>query len=162
MSDTGPRPLISDVRIAAYLAERKPLPKDWISSLQFGPDLRGHRQAELVVVGSDGSTFEIRLRQNSRDPLAFSAILSVLNVDGTRRFRLRRYNGRGHGHRNRIERETLPSGFHIHYATERYQFAGFDEDAFAAVTDRYAKLWDAVECMIADCGFVDESPARLF
>lgn len=156
MADVGLRPVISDARIAALLAEPKRLPANWLQRLSLGEEHRGHRGSELEVVGDDGNTFEIRLRQSTRDFLAFSAILMALDLDGIRRFRLRRYNGRSHGHRNQIEGSRLAIGFHIHTATERYQRAGFDEDAFAEATDRYSDLWVAVECLIGDCGFIDE------
>jgi hypothetical protein len=157
MSEVAPRQIIGDARIAAFLAEAKQLPEDWMTSLRLPDPQRGHRCSELEVPGETGTIFEIRLRQASLDPLAFSAVLSVLDLDGIRRFRLRRYNGRSHGHRNRLEGTRLGIGFHIHSATERYQRAGFDEDAFAEVTDRYGGLWEAVGCLIEDCGFRDDA-----
>jgi hypothetical protein len=127
-----------------------------MATLRFTSPNRGHYLSELEVTGDEGTLFEIRLRQATRDPLAFSAILTALDVDGLRRFRLRRYNGRSHGHRNPLEGQRLPVGFHIHYATERYQLSGFREDGFAEPTDRYGNLWEAVSCLIADCTFVDD------
>jgi hypothetical protein len=156
MAEVGPRPIVSDARIESYLAERKQLPTGWMTALRFTEATRGHYESELEVAGEDGHTFEIRLRQSVRDSLSFSAILSILDVEGLRRFRIRRYNGRSHGHRNRLEREQLSIGFHIHYATERYQLAGFREDAFAVPCDRYTNVWDALSCLIAECGFVDD------
>ena len=157
MSEVGPRPILSDGKIQALLSERKRLPTDWLRTLHLANPARGHYLSELEVTGEDGNRFELRLRQATRDPLAFSAILSVLDIEGLRRFRLRRYNGRSHGHRNLIERQKLPIGFHIHQATERYQLMGCREDAYAEPTDRYGNLWDAVSCLIADCGFEDDN-----
>jgi hypothetical protein len=157
MTETGPRPIISDARIALFLNEKKRLPPDWLRALQLGAPQRGHRCSELEVTGADGNRYEIRLRQATLDPLAFSAILSVLDVDGLRRFRLRRYNGRSHGHRNSLEKQRFGVGFHRHTATERYQSAGFQEDTFAEPSDRYATVWEALECLLSECGFQDDA-----
>lgn len=69
-------------------------------------------------------------------------------------FRLRRYNGKSHVHTNTLESQTV-KGFHIHYATERYQrYSGAKEEGFAIATDRYQSLDSAIDCMLADCGFI--------
>jgi hypothetical protein len=158
--DDDPKPIVSDGEIAALLAVGKPLPDGWMDALTLKPTKHGHKGAELDVTGDDGSLFQIRIRQSTFDPLAFSAILFVLDSHGLRRFCLRRYNGRSHGHRNVIEGGRLSIGFHIHYATERYQAAGFSEDAFAEATDRYSNIGQAIECLLRDCGFRDDSPAQ--
>ncbi len=137
------------------MAEGKPLPHDWISKLQLKPSKSGFREGEIQIVGHQGTRFCILLRQSEHDPLSFSALLFVSEANSVRRFRLRRYNGRNHGHRNKLDGTRLSVGFHIHQATERYQLAGFDEDAFATTTDRYSNLSEAVECLIADCGCRD-------
>lgn len=158
MTDVTPKPVLTDARIQALLREPKRLPPGWIVALRLDPAERGHASAELEVTGEEGTAFEIRLRQSSRDPLNFSAILFALDVDGVRRFRLRRYNGRNHGHRNLVERKVFGPGFHIHHATERYQRAGCDEDGFAELTGRYSSLNGALECLIEDCNFQDDDP----
>ena len=68
-------------------------------------------------------------------------------------FRLRRYNGKSHQHKNHIEKDVIYD-FHIHYATERYQLIGKKEESFAVASDRYSTLHEAVGCLISDCGFV--------
>jgi hypothetical protein len=161
MTETGSRPIISDAKIAAYLGESKRLPANWLQTLQMEAPQRGHRGSALEVVGADGNRYEIRLRQAALDPLAFSAILFILDIDGLRRFRLKRYNGRSHGHRNPLEQQRFGVGFHIHTATERYQLAGFDEDTYAEVTDRYGNVWEALECLLSDCGFQDDQGSQL-
>ena len=86
-------------------------------------------------------------------PLDFSVILVVRsNPD----FKLRRYNGRHGGHRNRIEKERI-EGFHIHYATERYQRRGLKEETYAVQTQRYNSYEGALRCLIKDANFVEPS-----
>jgi len=67
-------------------------------------------------------------------------------------FRLRRYNGKSHWHTNKLEHFTF-FDYHIHQATQRYQEAGLEEDAYAEPTDLYADLNDALQCAVRDCGF---------
>jgi len=66
--------------------------------------------------------------------------------------------GKSHEHTNHLERETF-YGFHIHFATERYQQTAWREDAYAALTDRYGNFEEAVKCVLKDCGF--ENPSDL-
>jgi len=82
----------------------------------------------------------------------FSVILGYIPYKSEKMFRLRRYNGK-RIHTNRIEREII-SGYHIHTATERYQKAGYDEDAFAIVTGEFYDLNGAIECFIKDCSII--------
>ena len=55
-------------------------------------------------------------------------------------------------------------GFHIHFATERYQLIGMDEEAYAEETTRYANLREAFDCMLDDCSFImpDELQTQMF
>lgn len=145
--------LLTDDQIRALIQESKPLPSDYQSRLKLRQK-RGHRQGELAVQGEDGHEFHIILRQSLIDPLNFSAILGV-TVPGTNRiFRLRRYNSKSHPHSNRLEKADMFYSFHIHQATERYQEAGWDEEAYAESTDRFADLHGAIKCMLQDCGFI--------
>ncbi|MDE0397110.1 MAG: hypothetical protein OXL96_04825 [Candidatus Poribacteria bacterium] len=50
-------------------------------------------------------------------------------------------------------------GYHIHFATERYQERGYDEETYAEETDRYNNLEGALQCLIQDANF--ELPAQL-
>lgn len=53
---------------------------------------------------------------------------------------------------NKIEKQKI-LGYHIHYATERYQRIGYDEDTFAEETDRYDNFEGALRCLIQDGNF---------
>ena len=141
----------TDEEIAALIAERKPLPKDYRSRMQLRQK-RGHKEAELEVVSEDGRRFLIKLRQADRNPLDFSVILGYCPADSTLVFRLRRYNGKSHEHSNKIEGDKFYA-FHIHEATERYQDFGPKEDFYAQVTERYSDLQGAISCLLEDCGF---------
>lgn len=143
--------LLSDSDIAGLLTEPKPLPLDYQSRLQLRPK-SGHKERELDITGSNGSGFQVIIRQSLFNPLDFSVILGYFMPESNVLFRLRRYNGRSHQHTNRIEGNTFYN-FHVHTATERYQVLGFDEDAHADQTDRFADLGGAIQCMLEDCGF---------
>ena len=151
----------SDQEIAELIRERKPLPQDYRSLIQFKPKL-GHKEYELAVEGDNGSDFRLILRQSNANPLDFSIILGILPVDTNQLFRLRRYNGKHSQHTNRIEKNTFYD-FHIHVATERYQQIGVAEDEYAEPTDRFADLHTALQCMVNDCNFdVPEDPQLSF
>lgn len=148
---------LTDQEIANLLSEQKPLPADWRRRLALKVK-RGHLEADLEVVGGDGSEFRLLLRRSTINVLAFSAILAYRIPKSNQVLRLKRYNGKNHRHTNPIEGESFYD-FHIHTATERYQRSGSKEDTFAEVTDRYCSLDEAVECLFADCGFdVPEDP----
>ncbi len=144
--------LLDDEKIKRLVDEPKPLPQEYQKRITLKPK-SGHKRAELAVSGVNGSDFSLILRQSISNPLDFSVIL-VCRVPGTGvSLRLRRYNGKSHEHRNKLEEEKF-CGFHIHQATERYQQEpGLDEDTFAEPTDRYADLDGALHCMLTDCGF---------
>ena len=152
----------SDQDIAQFMMERKPLPEDYRTGMQVQPK-RGHKEQELDVQGVSGNKFRLILRQNSFDPLDFSIILAHCPPNTHRLFRLRRYNGRSHEHKNHIEGNTFYD-FHIHIATQRYQEFGTREDAYAEPTDRFSDFSSALECLLNDCGFdiPDDPQGRLF
>lgn len=144
----------TDQEIGALIQEHKVLPDDWHSIL-----LRANnKKRDLVVTGDNGNQFRIIVRQNYSKPLDFSVILTVVPPLSNLDFRLRRYNGWTNPHNNRIEKEEV-HGFHIHYATERYQLRGLKEDAYAQATDRYDDFDGALRCLIADANF--EEPPEL-
>jgi len=142
---------LSDSEIRALLAEAKPLPPDFEVRLRPKPK-SGHEEAEIDVTGVGGSAFRLIIRRSAHNPLDFSVILAYQPPDTNILFRLRRYNGKSHEHSNRLESETFYE-FHRHTATERYQEAGFREDAFAEADQRFADLNEAMNCLFEDCGF---------
>jgi hypothetical protein len=142
--------ILTDSQIGALIAERKPLPENFLDRAWPKPK-RGHRESELAIGGLLGSEFRFIFRMGTLNQLDFSVILAVRLPKVNTVFRLRRYNGRSHEHTNRIERQKF-YGFHIHYATERYQALGVDEDAYAEATDRFSDFESAVQCLNDDCG----------
>jgi len=153
--------MYSDQEIAELIRERKPLPQDYRSLIQFKPKL-GHKECDLAIKGDNGGDFRLILRQSNVNPLNFSVILGVLPLNTNRLFRLRRYNGKHSQHTNSIEKDRFYD-FHIHVATERYQQIGVAEDKYAEPTDRFADLHSALQCMLDDCNFdVPEDPQLYF
>lgn len=156
---------LTDENIAALIEEPKPLSSGFrevlIGSKMKKEDV--HKRGEIKVLGSAGSIFHIKVRQNTINPLNFSVILVYEFREKTGDFRLRRYNGKSHEHSNKLEGTKLRD-FHIHYASERYQALGFYEDAYAEVTDRYTDLGGALNCLIADCNFIlpEDKPVPSF
>lgn len=138
----------SDQEIAALIQERKPLPENWRNDIL--------KKEYVRIIGDDGNEFRIIVRQNAINVLDFSVILTVRAPSTHREFRLRRYNGWTHPHNNRIEKEEI-DGFHIHFATERYQRRGLKEDAYAEQTHRYKDCEGALQCLIDDANF-EEPP----
>ena len=143
----------SDREIAALIKERKILPNDWRTQL--------HRTGSIDVKGEDGNKFRIIVRQGEVKPSDFSVILMVIIPRSNLDFKLRRYNGWTSRHRNRIEREVI-DGFHIHYATERYQRRGLKEETYAKRTERYNDCEGALSCMVEDANFEKPPQMELF
>ena len=143
----------SDQEIEELVEERKLLPDDWHNLLL--------KKGGLVVKGDHGNEFRIIVRQSSRNVFDFSVILTVRVPLSNREFRLRRYNGRTNPHNNRIEKEEV-DGFHIHFATERYQQIGLKEDTYAKRTNRYSDFDGALQCLIADANFEGPLQQTLF
>jgi hypothetical protein len=112
---------------------------------------RGHRSSEYIIARPDDSSFIIKIRVSNENPLDFSVILGYSPPNSTKLFLLRRYNGKSHEHRNKLEDDDRFYDFHIHKATERYQREGTKEEYFAKVTDRYSTIQEALNCLIADC-----------
>jgi len=140
---------LSEADIARLVAEPKRLCAD-PKRLALRPK-RGHEERDLALAGASGSQFRLILRRSRLNPLDFSVILAYRLPDSSRLFRLRRYNGRSHEHRNRLE-GTRFYDFHIHYATERYQDLGAREDAYAESADTFSTLEAARELLFAECG----------
>lgn len=145
------RIIYSDQEIAALIQERKLLPKNWRSRLRPRGkhwDTKGH----LDITGEAGNKFRVILRQHPAKPLDFSVILAVRTPQSGKFFRLRRYNGHSHEHINYIE-NTRFDGFHIHYATARYQALNRAEDGYAMPTTRYRDINGAVQSLLNDANF---------
>ena len=143
--------IYTDQQITELINEGKVLPDDWRTQL--------NKNNSLPIIGKNGNSFRIITRQNKKYPSDFSVILAVRNPKTGVLFRLRRYNSISkRPHNNKIEKQKI-LGYHIHYATERYQRIGCDEDTFAKETDRYSDLEGAIQCLIQDANF--ELPPQL-
>lgn len=92
----------------------------------------------------------------------FSAILGYIPPRLNLMFRLKRYNGKSHEHTNIIEKASFYD-FHVHLATLRYQEFGLREDGYAEVSDAYADIRSAMDCLIKDCNIIlpDDKQFRL-
>lgn len=152
--------IVTDAEVLALISELKPLPPDWRKKLV--PKTKpGHKEAELEVIGTNGTRFWLITRQSLLNPLDFSVIVSFQPAESYGRFNLRRYNGKSHTHSNVIERQPPFYDFHIHTATERYQKAGWREvEAYAEPTDRYAAISGALDCAVTDCAFQEQGGQR--
>ena len=138
----------TDQEIGALVQERKTLPADWRN--QFVTRIRrGSKERHLDLTGDMGNKFRIIIRQNQFNESSFSVILGVHDPLLNQLFRLCRYNGNDHTHTNEIEKVKV-QGFHIHFATARYQRRGLREDDYAEATNRYKDVNEAFECLIAD------------
>jgi len=104
-------------------------------------------------------TFRVIVRKNRINPLDFSVILGYVPPERLKLFHLLRYNGT-HRHTNKLESNSFRD-FHIDYATQRYQEAGWDIDAYAEPTDRYATVEGALDALLDDCNFIRPEDDRL-
>lgn len=136
---------LSDKEIAALIGD----PKPEVSLAELLPKRakRGHVEQERQVEGRSGAKFHLIVRQNVKVPTDFSVILAYAMPTVHRRFRLRRHNGASHHHSNKLEGNVV-EGPHVHFATQRYQEAGFKEDAYAVATDEYTDLLGAINHML--------------
>ena len=142
---------LTDKEIQDLIKEKKQMtiaPDELFRNMR---DKRGHKGSEHIIPRPDSSSFVIKVRLSDENSLDFSAILGYSPPKSTKLFLLRRYNGKSHEHKNKLERENVFYDFHIHTATERYQREGTKEEYFAEITDRYATIHEALNCLIADC-----------
>jgi len=153
--------LLNDNDILELVRERKVLPEGYTTLFQM-KEKKGHKEQEVTIKRNDGSLFKVILRQSIRDILDFSVILGYMPPKSSVLFRLTRYNGR-HKHTNKIENVSFYD-FHIHLATQRYQEAGYDEDAYAQASNIYSDIRGAMECLIKDCNIIlpEDRQPRLF
>lgn len=151
----------SDKDIDALIAVQKYLPAYYRSQLRMRSRSYSdkHDEGQLEIQVQDAGTFRVVLRRNRLNPLDFSAILCYIPQDRIKIFRLRRYNG-VHRHTNKIEHSTF-RGFHIHYATQRYQESGWDIDAYAEPSDKYTTVDGALELLLDECSFVRPESERI-
>lgn len=149
---------LTDQEIAELIAEEKPIDVQISQFTSKFKDKRGHREYDLDIERPDKSAFKVIIRQGIENPLDFSAILGFIPADKNEVFRLRRYNGKSHFHSNKLEKEIEFYDFHIHTASERYQLEGLKEEHYAEVTDRYADLHGAIDCLVSDCGIISNDP----
>lgn len=146
--------IVSDARIAAMIAEGKPLPLNWRWELAITKPRPDRNVSEVNLTGTGGSAFRIVVRQQTGDD--FSVILLVILdkpvVPNRSEFPLLRYDGASHNHRNKLEGNTIRRKPHIHRATERYQKATNQRrpDGYAEETARYRNLPQAWDCFRVD------------
>lgn len=153
--------IFNDSEILQLIREEKPFPKEYPSLFQMKAK-KGHREQEITLKRNDGSSFKVILRQSRINVVDFSAILGFIPTRSSLMFRLKRYNGKSHEHTNRIEKTSFYD-FHVHLATLRYQEAGLKEDGYAEVSDAYADIRSAMDCLIRDCNIIlpDDKQLRL-
>ena len=141
----------TDQQIAALIKERKVLLDDWRDQLD--------KNNSLYIIGENGSRFRIITNLNEKYPSDFSVVLAVIDPKTGAIFRIRRYNGMPkRSHNNKIEKQKI-YGYHIHFATERYQERDYDEETYAEETNRYNNLEGALQYLIQDANL--ELPAQL-
>lgn len=150
---------LTDIEIKSLIDETKQMTVDPAELLHNMKDKRGHSESEYNIVRSDGSTFSVRLRINNENPLDFSIILAFCPANSSKLFLIRRYNGKSHEHKNKLEGEEAFYNYHIHTATERYQREGTKEEYFAEETNRYSTALEALNCLMTDCNII--SPPTL-
>ena len=148
--------VISDARITAMIAEPKRLPPDWQQQLATLHDRPDSNESAVDVRGAAGARFRIIIRQHRQYRNNFSVILLVETTHQPE-FRLLRYDGGNHRHRNKIEGYWLERRPHIHRATARYQRATarhpterYYHDGFAFEVQRYQDLAGAWNCFFED------------
>jgi hypothetical protein len=151
----------SDKDIDELIAVPKYLPADYRSRLRTRARSYSdkHEEGQLEIDVQDKGTFRIIIRKNRINPLDFSAILGYILPERLKLFHLRRYNG-VHKHTNKIEHNSFRT-FHIHYATQRYQEAGWDIDAYAEITDKYTTIDGAWELLLDECNFIRPEVERI-
>ncbi|MFA5880109.1 MAG: hypothetical protein WC860_08065 [Candidatus Margulisiibacteriota bacterium] len=119
---------------------------------------KSHKEKEIPISRSDGSLFKLIIRQNSINPLDFSVILGYESSETHKTYRLKRYNGKSHRHKNKLEDNSF-YGFHIHIASQRYQESKLEHEGFAEETTSYSNIKDALKCLVQDCNIrIKENP----
>jgi hypothetical protein len=140
----------TDKEIEEFIKEAKTAPNDIAIRLEKMRQKRGHSELNLDIAAHSSNQYRLIIRQNKIYKLDFSIILALISPKTNYLFRLRRYNGKSHQHKNLIEQKSFYE-YHIHMATERYQDLGMDEDAYAEPSSRFHDLHSALQCLIGDC-----------
>ncbi len=142
---------LTDTEIQALVNTKKQMTVEPDLLFLSMKEKRGHKSAEHEMPQPDGSTFIIKIRMSIENPFDFTVILGFTPAKSTKLFLLRRYNGKSHEHRNKLEKEADFYDYHIHTATERYQREGTKEEYYAEASSRYSTSQQALNCLIADC-----------
>lgn len=152
---------LSDKEIDALVVALKELPLDYRGRLKTRARTYSsqHEEAQIEIVVQNIGTFRVIVRKNRINPFDFSVILGYVPPERLKLFHLRRYNGM-HRHTNKLENNSFRD-FHIHYATQRYQEAGWDIDAYAEPTDLYKTIEGALDALLHDCNFIRPTDERL-
>lgn len=152
---------LTDEDINKLIQIPKPLPANYKSLLRYRakPTSEQHEEAQFDIESSSERTFRVMIRRNLINPLDFSVILGYIPKERLNILRLRRYNG-VHEHTNKLESMRF-RGFHIHYATQRYQEAGWDIDDYAEPTEKYGTVDQALELYFNECNFIKPEDEKL-
>ena len=147
--------IIADISIAAMIAEPKLLRESWRQDLANLKNRVGRYESEVDLTGAHGTPFRIIVSRRHRSPEDFTIILMLNSSDHTD-FRLVRYDGSGHVHKNTLEGDRIIRKPHIHRATERYQIATHQRrpDGYAEETQRYQDILGAWDCFRIDVNLV--------
>ena len=151
--------LLTDKEIDDLTLEPKRLANEHLSKVIF-KNKGAHKERGFEVSGDNGNRFRIIVRISTINSMAFSVILAWVSPLTGLPFRLRRYDGKSHSHSNKIERDSF-FDFHVHYATERYQRLGLDEDFYAKADGRFVDYHSALTCLFGDCGFIYPTGSNL-
>lgn len=152
---------LTDEDINKLIQLPKPLPANYKRLLRYRakPTSEQHEEAQFDIEASSERTFRVMIRKNLINPLDFSVILGYIPKERLNILRLRRYNGI-HEHTNKLEGVRF-RGFHIHYATQRYQEAGWDIDDYAEPTEKYGTIDQALELYFDECNFIKPEDEKL-
>ena len=150
-----------DKDIDDLIAIPKYLPTEYRNKLRMRarPYSDKHEEGQFEIEDRTLGTFRVVLRKNRLNLLDFSAILCFIPQERIKIFRLRRYNG-VHKHTNKMEQITFRT-FHVHYASQRYQEAGWDIDAYAEPNEKYTTIGGALELLLDECSFVRPENERI-
>ncbi|MEJ2267479.1 MAG: hypothetical protein P8X70_00155 [Nanoarchaeota archaeon] len=150
--------MITDEEIKSLIEEKKILKSELKPTFREG---RSSQKFEKEIEGENGNKFKIVIRISNFNPSDFSIILCT-KIAG-KWFRLMRCNGDSHEHTNKLEEEKI-SGYHIHYATGRYQENGYREENYAKSTNKFSDWKKALVVMLQEANFqlaVPEGQRRL-
>lgn len=152
---------MNDQEIQKLLEEKKTITLDNYRKLFALSKIKGkHKEQEVQLTGVNQDDFAVKIRQSTINPLDFSVILCFIPKEKNKYFRLKRYNGKSHKHKNGLEKDEFYD-FHIHTATQRYDDLGYDEETFAQISDKYSDLKSAIESMVEECNIIIPNGAQL-